>query len=495
MTYHQKSLRSRSFLIPLCIFTCSIALRILTAEYLDIGGDNAAKWMWAKYIVEGVPFDHWYQQTVRWPILYPLAGLIKLFGYNPVLTYVMPLLFSSLATMMIYLIGTRLHGRTLGLCAAALTMLFPQMAQTGSQLWPGVFELGYLSLCLWLILCWIDSRTPWMLPLAAAIFFLGWGARVSMVYAYPGLVLLIFLPTRDFKAAFRFSAIIGILCGMEWLAFWLIQGNPMGRIGIISNTHLITAHLDITWTDYLLNIRKLTKLRGLLPIWVLCFIAALWIVTSSDKRWCAVGWLYVIHSLLLLYMPAGFSPLKLALPVGVRYWGVIAPFGLLCLAYALLTFRVTFSKTGKTLLVILFLAFTFFTLKKIPAHNALLQTNRDYKLLKPILASGAPVLMEYQHWQPNFIEEYVIALFTGKKGKRIPREDHVTVAIARNHDRMASLFHDHVTDIKSALDNSRISRKEYTVYLFTPLGCAVDTPPGAKIFFGRKHHYAIPLPQ
>lgn len=490
----QASKKSTVFYALAAIFILSLFVRFATAEYLDIGGDNAAKWLWAKFLVQGIPFDRWYQQTIRWPILFPLAGLIKAFGYNPVLTYVLPILFSSLATAGICWIGIRLHSLRLGLTAASLTMLFPQMAQTGSQLWPGVFELTYLTFCVIALLCWLDSRRMACLILGALFFFLAWGSRVTIIYAYPGLVLLLWLPKRDFRAPVIFSLFIGLFIGVEWGAFWALTGNPMGRIGIIKATHLVTAGLKISWTDYLLNIKQLTKLKGLIAVWVLCMGAAVMHIGSRDRRWQAFGWLYIFYALLLLYMVSSLSPLKLAMPVGTRFWGVIAPFGLLLLAHSLLKIKESSPQTGKILLAILFLVFLAFTIKKVPPTNAILQTDRDYRLLKPILAEGKPVLLDYEHWQPNFIEEHIIAAFTGKKGKRTPREDHVISAILREHARMAALFVDDPRMVVKFKNKDLLTRTGYTVYQFTPPSGSPDAPPAAIIRYGRKLHAAKRLP-
>lgn len=484
--------KNQQLLIFLSIVLVSVAVRILTAEYIDIGGDNSEKWRQVHHLLEGAGYTKWYQQTVRWGIMLPLAGLMKTFGMNPVLNYVQPIFFSSLATGMLYLIGEKLHSRKLGITVALATIVFPQMAQTGSQLWPGVFELGYIALCVWLVLIWLESRSTTILVLAAFTFFLGWGCRVTMLYAAPGLALLIWLPTKELKPVLLCIGVIGGLIALEWLAFWQVTGNPMGRIGVLQGSHIVTAGLDISFTDYLLNIKKLTKLKGLIAIWALCFIASLYVGFSSDKRWRAIAWLYLIHALLLLYMVSSINPLKLAMPVGTRFWGVCAPFGLLVLFKALFDLKHSWPRTGTALITILFLVFIGFTIKKIPPVNSLMQLNRDYALLSPIFDANRPVIMRYEHWQPNFLEEHVIAAFTGKKGKRIPREDHVIAAIRRNQARMIALF---VEDISKHVPywEEPMQRLDHTSFLFIPPN-ATESDPAAEIIFGRKLHRAIPTP-
>ncbi len=485
---------ANSLLIFLGIFLVSVVVRMLTAEYIDIGGDNSEKWRQVHYLIEGLGYTQWYQQTVRWGILLPLAGLMKTFGLNPILTYVQPIFYSSMAAGFIYLIGERLHSRSLGIVAALATILFPQMAQTGSQLWPGVFELGYICLCVWLVLVWLDTRSRSILILAAITLFLGWGCRVTVIYAAPGLALLLFLPTREFKPVFLFFAIFGALCCLEWGVFWHITGNPMGRFGVIASTHLQTAGLDISFSEYLLNIKQLTKLKGLIAIWALCLIASIHLAILGNSRWRALALLYFIHTFLLLYMVSSLSPLKLAMPVGTRFWGVIAPIGLLLLFRSFFGLKKTWPRTANALIIIVFLAFLGFTAKKIPPVNAIVQLNRDYTLLTPLLAEGKPILMHYEHWQPNFLEEFIIARFTGKQGKRTPRKDHVKMAILRNHHRTVALF---VTDLsahEAFKQSDRLKQVDYTSYLLVPPGADPDQPPAAEVWFGRKLHAARPLP-
>ncbi|MDD3311836.1 glycosyltransferase family 39 protein [Pseudodesulfovibrio sp.] len=490
----QRPRNEHTALIFLGIVLVSVAVRLLTAEYVDIGGDNFEKWHQVNALLTTGSYTFWYQQTVRWGILLPLAGLMKAFGLNPVIMYVQPVLYSSLAAGLVFLIGQRLHSRELGVTAALAAIVFPQMAQTGSQLWPGVFELFHLCLCLWLILIWLDTRSTPVLALAAVVFFLGWGCRVTMIYAAPGLALLLFLPTFRFRPVFLFFLIFGVLCTVEWAVFRQLTGNPMGRIGIIAATHLKTAGLGISLHDYLLNIKAIVKLKGLVAVWALCLIAALHNALDRDPRWRALGLLYAIHAFLLLYMLSSFSPLKLAMPVGTRFWGVIAPVGLLLLVRSLFVLRGARPRTAKALLALVFIAFLAFTAKKIPPVNSLVQLDCDYRLLAPLLAEKKPILMHYEHWQPDLIESKIISLFTGTKGKRVPREDHVLMAIQRNEYRTAALFVTDVTAHDDFIGPERLKRVDYTSFLLVPKGCDPATPPAAEVWFGRKLHRAEPLP-
>lgn len=180
--------RQRWFLL-LLLFAGSVAVRIITAEYVDIGGDNATRWMQVHRLVEGLGYTGWTHQTVRWSIVVQLWAVMKLWGSNPMLYYVLPILYASLGTLFIFLISEELHSRRLGLAAAILTMLFPQLAQSGSQLWPSVFIFAFVAASVWLILFWLRTRAPVLLLLAGASFFLAWGARETAAYFFPALLL------------------------------------------------------------------------------------------------------------------------------------------------------------------------------------------------------------------------------------------------------------------------------------------------------------------
>ncbi|WP_319543674.1 hypothetical protein [uncultured Pseudodesulfovibrio sp.] len=476
-------------LILILLFLFSVTVRFVTAEYLDLGGDNATKWMEAHRLAEGMGVSYWYNHSMRWAINLPLAGLIKLFGPHPTLVYVLPFSMASLASLCICLIGEKIHSLKLGIAASVLTTLLPLMTLTGSQLWPGVFELGWTSIMTWIVLVWIDKRAAWILIIAGVCFFLGWGARVTELYMYPGIILLIWLPTKDFKAVMLFTAVSAGLCFAEWGWFWWDSGNSMGRLGLLNATRGNHQDLPITFTKYLMQFTELKKLKGLLPVTILTLIAGTFALREKDNRVKGIAALYLGYMVLILYMISGISPLKIALPFGSRYWPEAAPYGLLLLLWYLFKIKEKQPRTGVALIATLFIAFTAFTIKKIPPTNSVIQMARDYELIRPILAENKPIMMVYKPWQPNCVENILIQTFTGKRKRRSRLDREIHLDMRRNQQRIAALYLDDLHRFEQ-VKTVPLVRVEKHVYILPSSTYTGSDKSAAVSTFGRRLHAA-----
>ncbi len=72
------------------ILLISVCIRIITAEYVDIGGDNLWRWTSAKDFISGVGYPEWTHHNMRWPIMALLCLTMEIFGSNPVAYYLAP---------------------------------------------------------------------------------------------------------------------------------------------------------------------------------------------------------------------------------------------------------------------------------------------------------------------------------------------------------------------------------------------------------------------
>lgn len=484
------ALTRQRWLLLLFLFAGSVAVRMLTAEYVDIGGDNAFRWMQVHRLVEGLSYTTWNHQTVRWSIALQLWAVMKLWGTNPMLYYVLPVLYASLGTLFIYLIGEELHSRRLGLAAAVLTMLFPQLAQSGSQLWPSVFIFAFVAASIWLILVWLRTRSPLPMLLAGASFFLAWGARETAAYFFPALLLLIWLPSRSFKGLFLFCLSSGLLFGCEWLYFWMDTGSLLGRMGVTKAALDHRGQPSLTLRAYLGNILDYSKLRGLVAVFVLTLAAAAAELRSPDPRRRALGVLTLLFNLLSTYMLSSLHPPQFVHPIGSRYWCAGAPFGLVSLLLWLSDFRLRRPRAAMVCSVVLFGAFAVFSLLKIPPVNSIVQVGRDATVMTPVLAEKKPFLMRYLAWQPNAVEQLVMGLFVKQPKERKPEQ--VPLAMARNLDRVAALF---VADVRHYEDVARgeTTPVDEAVYLVTPRGAPPEAKPAAEVIFDRRLCRAAPL--
>jgi hypothetical protein len=470
-------------ILPFLLLVClSVVVRVVTAEYVDIGGDNIWRWVAALDLHDGLGLQGWTHHNMRWSIVLPLWGAVELFGSNPVVYYVLPVLAASLGTGFVYLIGRQLHGSRLGVVAALLVIAFPQMAQTGSQNWPSVYQFFYAAVSMWAILAWHRDRRWPLLVVAAVFFFLCWGARTSGIYYLPGLLLLIWLPSRDFRAVLLFCCVLGVCVGLEWGYFWHDTGNPFGRIGIIKGATKAVA--TTSWPEYLFGFLKLTKLRGLMPIFILTLLASVCLAGDRDARVRAMSFLHIIFMFLLLYMVSGFDPIRLAQPIGARYWCAVAPFGLMLLLLALFRLGRLYPATARVLTGILFAAFIAFSAKKIPAHNAMAQTADDNAVLRPVFEARQPVLLRWEPWSPNWIEARLYDLAGVRKERKTDKSD-VLVSMERGMVRALGLYAP-TREQLYVFDRSLLHPVDDLTYVYVPAGTSPGDAPGAEIYFDRK---------
>lgn len=472
------------------VFLFSVCIRIITAEYIDIGGDNVWRWTSALDAAVGNGYPEWTHHNMRWSVMAPLWLSIKLFGTNPAVYYLSPIFFASLGSMLIFLIGKRLHSVECGLMAALLVIFLPQMPQSGSQNWPSVFQFAFIAVSMWAILKWHDERKVTLLLLAALFYFFAWGARLTGLYYFPGLLLMVWLPGRNYRAAIMFGLFVGFFIGCEWFYFWQDSGSLYGRIGIIKGASSIINPVPLT--DYLLNGFKLSKLRGLMPIYILIVIACIALLRSRSMQKKTLALFYLIFIFMFSYMVFGFDPIRLAQDLSRRYWCMVAPFGLLILTIALYDAKVRYPRTAKSVLLILLAVFIGFSAKKIPAGNALLQTAQDHAVLAPAFEARKPVLLKWEPWQPNAVEALIFKL-AGKQKKRHPSPESVAMAMVRGAHRALGISGPTTKD-HYEFDRSWLTQvDEFTYRLNFPDGDP-SAAPAAVINFDRRWASAQRLP-
>jgi hypothetical protein len=483
-------MNKRPVLALLLIFSFSVCVRILTAEYVDIGGDNVWRWTSARDFFAGSGFPEWTHHNMRWPIMAPLWVAMELLGTNPVAYYIPPIFFASLGAVFIYLIGKQLHGTECGLVAALLVILFPQMTQAGSQNWPSVYQFAFIAVSIWAVFKWHEEKRTGFLVLAAFGFFLAWGARLTGLYFFPGLVFLVWLPGRNYKAAFIFCLAVGFFLACEWGYFWHDTGNVFGRIGIIKSA---TGAVDTTSLgDYFLNAFRLSRLRGLLPIYVIILASCVALLRTKDAKRRALALFYLIFIFMFSYMVSGFDPIRLAQDLSRRYWCMVAPIGLLILVVSLYDIKEVHPRFFKGVLAILFAVFIVFSAKQIPLGNAMVQVNNDYAVLAPVFEAKKPVLLKWEPWQPNWVESVAFNVLGVKKNRK-ESSSSVFRAMIRGGHRALGLYSPTTQDFYDFKGSWLVKQDDLTYLLVFPGNDASDSPE-AVITFDRKWARAARLP-
>jgi 4-amino-4-deoxy-L-arabinose transferase-like glycosyltransferase len=121
-------------------------------------------------------------------LLWPVAGLFRLFGAGDVVATIWPFAGSLVAVVATYLVGREIASNRVGLVAASAVALAPLEALAGTHLRPDAIMPGLLALGVW---CALRASTRgWLWAFGAGLFLgLAWSVRESALVLAPVLVL------------------------------------------------------------------------------------------------------------------------------------------------------------------------------------------------------------------------------------------------------------------------------------------------------------------
>jgi hypothetical protein len=234
------------------IVIVAVGLRLLSAAYqgntvADLPGiyDQISYDGLARRVAEGHGFSfaegHWPatragEPTAHWSYLYTLylAAIYKFFGFYPVIARIIQALVAGIfQTILMWRIGTRLFGRTVGLVAAALNSVYIYFFYYAGGL---ITETFYIIGILWILDCALrltaaareDSSIRWRLWLE-----LGLAMGVTVLLRQ---VFLLFLPflflwlgwnlreheTDRWKRVIRWSAVKGLAAATLVLTLMIV---------------------------------------------------------------------------------------------------------------------------------------------------------------------------------------------------------------------------------------------------------------------------------
>ena len=130
-------------------------------------------------------------------ISYYLAAIYALFGYQPLAARIMTGLLSTLSVGLLYLLSTRLFGRTVGLAAAAIAAFYAYLIYYGVTL---VTEpLFILALLLTMLLTYsiLDRPTLWKWLALGLVLGLAVLMRMAVIFFVAALIAWLFLRVRQ----------------------------------------------------------------------------------------------------------------------------------------------------------------------------------------------------------------------------------------------------------------------------------------------------------
>ncbi|MEP7051723.1 MAG: glycosyltransferase family 39 protein [Pseudomonadota bacterium] len=194
-------LNARDFVIALSLAALCLVRRIETLELVNTGGDAATKWQFVRQWFYPHDFSHaeWNHHMTRFGVLVPAYFAQLLLGHGLWGYYAAPLCACLVQVIFVYACGKRLFGRLAGVLGALLLIYTSMMATAGSQLLPDLFTGTYGIVMTYLYIRYADAqgkaRTAWLVG-SALVAFIGYLAKETMVFFYPGIAVAIYLAGR-----------------------------------------------------------------------------------------------------------------------------------------------------------------------------------------------------------------------------------------------------------------------------------------------------------
>lgn len=466
----------------------AVAVRLISLEYIEIGGDSLCVWENVRNLVDSGCFFEWNHHTMRWAINLPLYFVLKIFGTSSLNYYILPVCYSAVSAVLAFLVGCRLRDSRFGLTAALLLVLYPKMTTMGSQFWPGLYEMTYLLGCVLALLYWRRDGGWKLLALAGILAALAWGSRMTSIYYGPGVLALLVIGRPKVKPVLIFSLFFFLVLGGEWFYFFSDTGNILGRFGIVSQTHVAQDELLVSVGAYLLNFLKLIKFRGLLPVVLGALFVAVWLLRRGDDNEKCISILFLGGLFFSVYMVSSISPLKLAAPVGSRYLTAGVPYMLMVLLLGLDYWSESSPRWARIVRWCLIIAFAAFTLKEVPEQNTLTRLQKDIQNARIAEQEKLPVVMRFNAWTPNGIEKLAMNLAgIEKKGRLKIHEDG---KMRKNARRMRIMLFNRDTDESF----EPVSIDGYYYFYSGDAESLAESPRIGVSDFARKRHKLIIVP-
>jgi hypothetical protein len=215
--------------------------RVATLERPNSGGDVVEKWEFIRQWFYSSSFRHgeWNHHMTRWGTNVPAYVAQLLFGHGLRAYYVAPIAACLVEVAFTYGCGKRLAGRLGGVLAALLLIQTGAMAIAGSQLLPDLFTGTYAIAAMYLYLRYVDAqgraRTRWLIA-TAAVCFLGYLAKETMVFFFPGFLLAIWLAERRLPPLAIFCIVLCAGFVLESLGYRIFTPYA-SRLTIVRESH------------------------------------------------------------------------------------------------------------------------------------------------------------------------------------------------------------------------------------------------------------------
>jgi hypothetical protein len=203
-------------------FALGVVLRVVIyrSSIGHLGTDEAVWGLMARHAEHGeVSAFFWGQAYGGTQEVLPVAFLFRIFGTHLVLMRLVPIVFSAAAIVVVWRIGRRLGGESVGLTAALLLWYWPVYAVWKVEIWSGFYGGGllYSALVLWLVLLVDERQSRSRIALLGVVLGLAfWESLQTVAIIVPALAWLTVRRPRAWIGAW--AAVPGAVLGaLPWL--------------------------------------------------------------------------------------------------------------------------------------------------------------------------------------------------------------------------------------------------------------------------------------
>jgi hypothetical protein len=262
-------------------------------ECVEIGGDAISKWHFVRQWSFENEFGHmrWDHHFARMGVNVPTFLFQKLFGRDWWVYYLLPFFMTALLVPVVYAVGRRLSGRLTGTLAALFIIYLSAVHRNASQLLADGVAGTFAILTVYALARFVEAeerdRRRWLVGLSL-LAFVGYEAKETFVFFYPGLGLAVWLARRNWRDLATLCGILLAGLGLETLAYRSLT-DYSSRLAIVRGTHAAgveSEQVELAVSGFVKPFAALERDWHVLLL--VAFVGAIWLL-FFNRRSRAVG--------------------------------------------------------------------------------------------------------------------------------------------------------------------------------------------------------------
>ncbi len=297
-------------------------------EEVEFGGDAVEKWQFARQWSYANAFDKWSHHKTRMGVN-ALSWLVqKLFGSSWRSYPIGPFFMAALQVPFIYATARKLAGRWAGVLGVLLITYMPMVHRSASQVLPDGYAGTYGIIGAYLFFRWVDApeRTGRLIAIGVC-GFLGYLAKETFVFFYPGFVVAIWLERRRVRdlAIFLGTMLAGLLCETAAYAIFTPYNSRYAAIHAVHGADDVWP--QVTFWDLFKHFHELHD--GSKYLMFFAFAAALWLLAFPREHYSHGRGLALIGLSQIFFVTfgvRGINPITIWQQFDPRYMDPSTPF-------------------------------------------------------------------------------------------------------------------------------------------------------------------------